>query len=382
MKKIETRTIIKLALAVFAVYLGIHYWTDISGVCNKIIGALTPLVLGIVIAYPLNILMSFYERHYFPRSKKKAVLKSRTPVSLLLAIITLAAFIAAILLLIIPQLVSCIKLLITQIPSFIETFVLFLEEHEIDSSIIVEKLSSIDWQTRISQLIENIISGFGDIFDVVVSTVSTVVSGVTAVIIAVIFAIYLLLSKKKLFSQADKIMTRFLKPAIYHKAMHVIEVLDTSFHRFIVGQCTEAVILGVLCTIGMLILRLPYAPMIGAVIGFSALIPVVGAFIGGAVGAFLILTESPAKALIFLIFLVILQQIEGNVIYPKVVGTSMGLPATWVLVAVVVGGGVFGIPGMVIGVPLTGAIYKLAKEYMSVPAKAPNLPKPPEAESE
>lgn len=382
MKKIETRTIIKLALAVFAVYLGIHYWTDISGVCNKIIGALTPLVLGIVIAYPLNILMSFYERHYFPRSKKKAVAKSRTPISLLLAIISLAAFIAAILLLIIPQLVSCIKLLITQIPSFIETFVLFLEEHEIDSSIIVEKLSSIDWQARITQLVENIISGFGDIFDVVVSTVSTVVSGVTAVIIAVIFAIYLLLSKKKLFSQADKVLTRFLKPNIYHKAMHVIEVLDTSFHRFIVGQCTEAVILGVLCTIGMLILRLPYAPMIGAVIGFSALIPVVGAFIGGAVGAFLILTESPAKALIFLIFLVILQQIEGNVIYPKVVGTSMGLPAIWVLVAVVVGGGVFGIPGMVIGVPLTGAIYKLAKEYMSTPAKVPESPKASEEKSE
>ncbi len=375
MKKIETRTIIKITLAVFAVYLGIHYWTDISGVFNKIIGALTPLVLGIVIAYPLNILMSFYERHYFPRSKKKAMVKSRTPVCLLLALITLVAFVAAILLLIIPQLISCIKLLITQIPSFIETFVLFLEEHEIDSSIIVEKLSSIDWQARITQLIENIISGFGDIFDVVVSTVSTVVSGVTAVVIAVIFAIYLLLSKKKLITQADKIMTRFLKPVIYDKVMHVIEVLDDSFHKFVVGQCTEAVILGVLCTIGMLILRLPYAPMIGAVIGFSALIPVVGAFIGGAVGAFLILTESPAKALIFLIFLVILQQIEGNVIYPKVVGTSMGLPAIWVLVAVVVGGGVFGIPGMVIGVPLTGAIYKLIKEYMSTPPKAPKAKK-------
>ena len=369
MKKIETRTIIKIALAVFALYLRIHYWSNISGVFAKIIGAATPLILGFVIAYPLNILMSFFERHYFPRSQKKAVLKTRTPVSLLLAIISLTAFVAVILVLIIPQLISCIKLLITHIPSFIESLILFLEKHEINSSAILDKLASVDWQTRISQLIEKVISGFGDIFDVVVSTVSTVVSGVTAVVIALIFAVYLLLSKKKLTAQANRVMTRFLKPDIYTKIKHVLDVLNDSFHRFIVGQCTEAIILGGLCTLGMFILRLPYAPMIGAVIGFSALIPVVGAFIGGGIGAFLILTESPTKALIFLIFLIILQQIEGNIIYPKVVGSSMGLPAIWVLVAVVVGGGVFGIPGMIIGVPLVGAIYKLAKEYLNTPPK-------------
>ncbi len=375
MKKIETRTIIKIALAVFALYLGIHYWSNISGVLTKILGAATPLLLGFVIAYPLNILMSFFERHYFPRSKKKVVSKTRTPVSLLLAIISLTAFVAAIMVLIIPQLISCIKLLITQIPSFIETLILFLEKHEINSSAILEKLTSIDWQSRVSQLIETAAAGFGDIFDVVVSAVSTVVSGVTAVVIALIFAVYLLLSKKKLTAQANRVMTRILKPDLHNKLKHVLDVINDSFHRFIVGQCTEAVILGVLCTLGMFILRLPYAPMIGAVIGFSALIPVVGAFIGGGIGAFLILTESPTKALIFLIFLIILQQIEGNIIYPKVVGSSMGLPAIWVLVAVVVGGGVFGIPGMIIGVPLTGAIYKLVKEYLNTPQKNKTLEK-------
>lgn len=375
MKKIETRTIIKIALAVFALYLGIHYWPNISGVLTKILGAATPLLLGFVIAYPLNILMSFFERHYFPRSKKKVVSKTRTPVCLLLAIISLTAFVAAIMVLIIPQLISCIKLLITQIPSFIETLILFLEKHEINSSAILEKLTSIDWQSRVSQLIETVVSGFGDVFDVVVSAVSTVVSGVTAVVIALIFAVYLLLSKKKLTAQANRVMTRILKPDLNNKLKHVLDVINDSFHRFIVGQCTEAVILGVLCTLGMFILRLPYAPMIGAVIGFSALIPVVGAFIGGGIGAFLILTESPTKALVFLIFLIILQQIEGNIIYPKVVGSSMGLPAIWVLVAVVVGGGVFGIPGMIIGVPLTGAIYKLVKEYLNTPQKNKTLEK-------
>ena len=153
-------------------------------------------------------------------------------------------------------------------------------------------------------------------------------------------------------------------------------MLDDSFHKFIVGQCTEALILGGLCALGMFLLRLPYAAMIGAVISFTALIPVVGAFIGGGIGVFLILTESPTKALIFLIFLVILQQIEGNVIYPKVVGSSMGLPAIWVLAAVTIGAGVGGIFGMLIGVPLAGAIYRLLKEYLnkSTPQKITEAP--------
>ena len=141
--------------------------------------------------------------------------------------------------------------------------------------------------------------------------------------------------------------------------MNVISVLNDSFHKFIVGQFTEAVILGVLCAIGMLILQLPYAAMIGALIGFTALIPVVGAFLGGAVGVILILMESPVKALIFLIFLIVLQQIEGNLIYPRVVGTSIGLPSVWVLVVVLICGGVFGIGGILFGIPIAATIYKL-----------------------
>ena len=139
---------------------------------------------------------------------------------------------------------------------------------------------------------------------------------------------------------------------------------DDCFHRYIVGQCTEAVILGVLCTVGMLIFRFPYAPMIGALIGFTALIPVAGAYIGAAVGAIMILTVSPLKALLFLVFIVVLQQLEGNLIYPKVVGKSIGLPAIWVLAAITVGGSLMGIAGMLISVPITAALYRLLKEDM------------------
>ena len=365
MKKKETKLIIKIAVAVFALFLLIHYWSGISGFLSKGLTAILPLILGCIIAYPLNILMSFYERHFLPKSTKKSVEKARTPVCLLLAILSLTAIIAIVIALVVPQFISCIKLLVMEIPGAVESLSQYLAKFNISTPQILEKISSIDWQTSLKIASETIFSGVGNVFNVVINTLSSVVSGVTAVVVAFIFAIYLLLGKRKHSAQCTRVLKNFINEDIYKKIEHVVSVLDDSFHKFIVGQCTEALILGGLCALGMFLLRLPYAAMIGAVISFTALIPVVGAFIGGGIGVFLILTESPTKALIFLIFLVILQQIEGNVIYPKVVGSSMGLPAIWVLAAVTIGAGVGGIFGMLIGVPLAGAIYRLLKEYLN-----------------
>lgn len=165
-------------------------------------------------------------------------------------------------------------------------------------------------------------------------------------------------------------MKRYMSTSLCANVHHVLSVLNECFHKYIVGQCTEALLLGGLCTLGMLILQLPYATMTGAVIAFTALIPVAGAYIGAGVGAFMILTVSPVKAIIFLIFIVILQQLEGNLIYPRVVGSSMGLPGIWVLAAVTVGGGVMGIPGMLLCVPLASAFYKLLREDVNrIPSK-------------
>ena len=159
-------------------------------------------------------------------------------------------------------------------------------------------------------------------------------------------------------------MEYFLKPSWNEKIRYVADVFDHSFHNFIVGQCIEAVVLGVLCIAGMALLKLPYAMMIGTLIGFTALIPVAGAYIGAGVGVFMILTVSPIKALVFLIFVVVLQQLEGNLIYPKVVGNSIGLPGIWVLAAVTVGGGLMGIPGMLLGVPVVAALYQLLGNHL------------------
>ena len=177
--------------------------------------------------------------------------------------------------------------------------------------------------------------------------------------LGLIFSIYLLLSKDRLCAQAKEIMEHYVKKSWNEKIQYVLTILNRNFHRFIVGQCTEAVILGVLCAVGMVIFRFPYAIMIGVLVGFTALIPVVGAYVGAAAGIFMMLTISPMKALMFVIFIVVLQQLEGNLIYPRVVGNSLGLPALWVLVAVTVGGGIGGVIGMLVAVPIVSSIYQL-----------------------
>ena len=369
MKKIEMKTILKVGAGIFLLYLAIHYWPVIARFGNLIFAAGAPLLIGCVIAYPLNILMSFYERHFFQKSRKVWVQKSRRGICVLLALITLVAIVAGVIALIVPQLVSCVMLLVEQIPDAITNLLVGLEEYDLLSADVVEQVKAIDWQSRLGDIFKTVFSGLSSAIDVVVTMVSSVVSGVTTGVLALIFAIYVLFGKEKLGSQWNRLMKRYVKETWCQRIAHVMHMANDSFHRFIVGQCTEAVILGVLCTIGMLILRLPYAPMIGAVMAFTALIPVVGAFVGGAVGVFLIMMESPLQAVIFLIFLVVLQQLENTLIYPKVVGASIGLPGIWVLTAVTIGGGVLGVFGMLLGVPAAATVYRLLRENVNQPPK-------------
>lgn len=363
--KIETKTCIKIGISIFLLYLGIHYWPDVAGLIIAVIGAATPLLIGCIIAYVLNILMSFYERHYFPKTKSKAIVKSRRVVSMIASIITLLAAIVFIIVLIAPQLATCVQLLIVKVPVVLKSLVSWLDEFHILPEDIIGFLSSIDWQSKLSQIFTVLTSGAGDMVGVVAGVVSSVFSGVVTAFLSIIFAIYLLMGKETLGRQVDRLMHRYMRKTWYEKTMYVVEILNDCFHRYIVGQCTEAVILGLLCALGMWIFRLPYSAMIGSLIAFTALIPVAGAYIGGGLGAFMIFTVSPIKAVIFVVFLVILQQLEGNIIYPRVVGSAMGLPGIWVLAAVTVGGGIMGIGGMLIGVPVAAAAYRLLKNDLN-----------------
>lgn len=365
MQKLDWKTCFKVGISIFILYLCIHYWTAVAGFAKSIIVAAAPFFVGCVMAYPLSILMSFYERHYFPKSEKKAVLKSRRPVSMIMSIVTLLGLVALLIGLVIPQVISCIKLIIAEVPAAMNYVVNFLKKFDIVPEDILAELSTIDWKSKITQIYDVLSSGIGSVMDVVVSTVTSVVSGVTTFLLGCIFALYLLAGKDKLLSQCNRLMDRYIRPKWLDKVRYVLSILNDTFHKFIVGQCTEAIILGVMCALGMTILRLPYAAMIGALTAFMALIPVVGALISGAIGAFLILMESPTKALIFLIFIIVLQQIEGNLIYPKVVGSSINLPGIWVLTAVTLGASVMGVAGMIIAVPLAATIYKILKNDLN-----------------
>ena len=360
---ITWKNCIRISICALAVILAATYFNAALGFLSVLLTAVTPIFIGIVIAYILNILMSFYERHYFTKkADKKVVSKSRRPVCLTAAILTLCAIIAFISRLVIPELVSCVKFLISEIPPAIE----YLLKNEVITRYIpremIKSLSEINWEEYISKLVSWITTGLGGTVNTIVAAVSSFISGIITAFISIIFAVYLLIEKEKLTLQGKRLMKQYLRPDYKKKIMHIMSVLNDCFHKFIVGQCTEAVVLGVLCAIGMSLLRLPYAAMISALVGFTAIIPVAGAYIGAIIGAIMILTVSPIQAIIFIVFLLILQQLEGNLIYPKVVGNTVGLSAIWVLAAITIGGGIAGIPGMLFGVPIAATLYRLLRD--------------------
>ena len=367
--KIEWKNCLRLGVTVFVTFLAIHYWSGVAGIITTVLSAAKTLVIGCAIAYVLNILMSFYEKHYFSKIQNQAIQKSRRIICLFGAILTLVAVIALVIGLVLPEVVRCVRLLAAEMPVAIDRVIHWLENTGILSAVMSEDsvaaITTIDWQEKMTELLSVLAAGVGGVAQAAVGAVSATVSVVAKFVIGLIFAIYILIGKEKLGNQVNCVMDHYLKPAWNEKIRYVLGVFDHSFHKFIVGQCIEAVVLGVLCILGMGILRLPYAMMLGTLIGFTALIPVAGAYIGAGVGAFMILTVSPIQALIFLVFVVILQQLEGNLIYPKVVGSSIGLPGIWVLAAVTIGGGVNGIIGMLLGVPTAAAVYQLIKNHMN-----------------
>lgn len=368
MKK-ELKKYSGILIGVFLLYLAIHYWNAVVDVAAMAFSAAVPLVVGCVIAYILNILMTFFERHYFPNTKSKILQKSKRVACMLLAFVSLLGIIALIIGIVVPELINCGKHLFAQVPVVVEDTLDMLEKDEnlAEYALTLESYLPKDWsawQDKLMSGAKAVLSGFGGVMSSVVSVVSSVFSGIVTFLVALIFSIYLLLDKEKIMAQAKRVISTYL-PGANTKIFYVLGTLNDSFHRFIVGQCTEAVVLGVLCMVGMAIFRFPYAIMIGVLIGFTALIPVAGAYIGAGAGAFMILTESPLKALLFLLFVVVLQQLEGNLIYPKVVGSSIGLPGIWVLAAITIGGGLMGIFGMLLAVPIVATIYRLLREDMN-----------------
>lgn len=353
-----------LLVLAFVLYYAANNLELVLSLLGKVWGFSFPLVMGGIMAFVLNIPMSFIERKLWPNTNNPKLQALRRPISLLGAFVFIFAVLSAVVALVLPELMDAIQLLMKEIPKFL----VWLEQWVTDNADMFPSLQTwlesltINWQEVGKNIFNAVSTGAVGVVDGTVSAVMGIFNGTINLMVSLIFSIYILFGKEKLSMQICATLRAFLPEKTYRVILHVCQVAYNSFSNYVAGQCTEAVILGCLCALGMTLLRMPYAPMVGAMVGVTALIPIVGAFIGASVGIFMILMVNFWQAVGFVVFLIILQQVEGNLIYPRVVGASVGLPALWVLAAVTIGGGLGGIVGMVFSVPTASTCYILLKE--------------------
>ena len=362
MEKREIKRYIFIAFLAIAVCVISQNFAVFVGFLSVVLGALKPLVMGLMIAYIFNIIMNFFEKHYFPKSSSKLVTKSRRPVCLAASFAITIAVIILIMYIVVPEIASAFGVLYDEIPPAFTKSKDFILGKLKEYPEIQEQISTVefDWANIAEKASKLLTSGVAGILSSAVGIIGGLTSAVTNLVLGLIFAVYLLLRKDKLIKDSSRLRRLWFSDDTNRKLGRVLKTANETFQSFFIGQFVEAIILGTLCFIGMKVLKLPYAAMSGTLVGVTAFIPIVGAFLGAGISAFIILTESPMQALIFVIFLLILQQFEGNIIYPKVVGGTVGLPSIWTLAAVTVGGGLFGVLGMILGVPLAATLYKLA----------------------
>lgn len=367
MDKQKVKSIRGLILFAAVVILGLIYSKEVWNVISLLVVFVKPFIIGGAIAFVINILMRRIENTFFLKAKKKFVIKIKRPASILISLLFVALVVALVFVIVLPQLGRTIKEIGMQIPLFLNEVYVWLEKQFVAYPEILEQLRRLedmefDWNSIISSVAAFMTNGLGSVITSTVNVASSIVGGVVNAVIAFIFALYILAQKEKLGNQFDRVMMAYCKKPVYLYLKKIFSMLHKNFSSFIAGQCLEAVILGGMFFVVLTIFRFPYALLIGVLIAFTALIPIVGAFIGCAVGVFLIFMDDPMKAFWFLIIFLVLQQLEGNLIYPKVVGNSVGLPSIWVLVAVSVGGSMMGVLGMLMFIPIVSTAYVLLKE--------------------
>ena len=362
MEKREIKRYIFIAILAIAVCVISQNFYVLSNFVSVVLGALTSLVIGFFIAYIFNIIMNRFEKIYFPKSNSKFVKRTRRPFCIAATFTIAIAVIALIMYIVIPEIGKAFGVLYAEIPPSFANAKDFITGKLKEYPEIQEQISSLefDWANIAEKASKILTSGLAGILSSAMGIIGGLTSAVANLVLGIIFAIYMLLRKDKLIKDANRIRRAYFSDDFNKKSTIVLKTANTTFQSFFAGQFVEAIILGSLCFIGMKLLRLPYAAMSGTLVGVTAFIPIVGAFLGAGISAFIILTVNPMQALIFVIFLIILQQFEGNIIYPRVVGGSVGLPSIWTLAAVTIGGGLFGVLGMILGVPLTATIYKLS----------------------
>lgn len=369
MDKKQMKSIMLLILFTVMLYVGLQNIDVVLGVLGTMIGLVFPFILGGGIAFVLNVPMSFLERNIFGRGRLKnsrRAAKAARPVSLVLALLLVILIIMIAGFVILPELGSTVMGLGKGIETGIRNLQIWIDSTFQNNSAIVEWANSLEIEPQ--KMVDSIMGVLQNGVNNILSSAVTVTVGIANTAmnasIAFVFACYILIQKEKLMIQAKKALFALLPEKTVEYLLHVCTLANNTFSRFVTGQCIEAVILGTMFFVAMTVFQFPYAMLVGVLIAFTALIPIFGAFIGCAISFLLILLVSPVKALLFLILFLVLQQIEGNLIYPHVVGGSVGLPSVWVLVAVTVGGSLMGVAGMLIFIPLVSVIYALFREWM------------------
>lgn len=353
-----------ILFTVITVIVGINY-IKVLGLLAAAVNMAAPFILGAAIAFILNVPMRRIESSLSYVLKKGSRLLR--PVSMALSILLVAGVLFLVMFVVAPQLVRTLLGLQSSIPVFFGEVRQWLEQLFAENPQILTNMEQIqiDWQQLFNDSLKFLKNGAGSMLDTTFSAAISIVNGMSTFLIGFIFSIYILLQKENLIRQTKKLLAAFLPERTVERIVRIAALTSRTFSNFFTGQCMEAVILGSMFFIVLVVLRLPYALLIGVLIAFTALIPVFGAFIGWAVGAFLMLIISPMDALLFSVVFFTLQQIEGNMIYPHVVGNSVGLPSIWVLVAVTLGGSMMGVVGMLIFIPLCSVLYTLLRDTVN-----------------
>ena len=367
--KFTKNQFIWLAVLFFSCFLIYTYWETVVSICNTIYVASQPFLVGAGIAFVVNILMSFYEKLLVKFIPFGFIAKIKRPIALLSALGTIGLVFTWVVFTVLPDLIDSINTLISQDRSAINNLINWLLKNK-SLQKIIQDLGGVTQVRELinsysAQLLQQIMNGLTNFLTSLTSLPSTLIN----LFISIVFSCYVLVGKEKLGSQVNRLVDVYL--GRYGKTFHyVVAILNNRFHNFFVYQSIEACILGTLCYIGMRIFNFPYAATISILIGFSAMIPVLGAYIGVTIGTILIMTHSVTLALLFVAYVVILQQFEGNLIYPYVVGGSTGLPVVWVILAITIGSALGGILGMLVSVPVAATLYQIVKDNVVTREKA------------
>ena len=359
--EIDYKKTLKLVIIAIIAYWILNHYQIVLSLLSKLLSVLMPFIIGCMIAFVLNVLMIRIEKQLSKVIVNPKLKILKRVLSILGSIALVVGVVAIIIILIIPELVSAIKVIALSLPEVIDNLQNWTDSHSIYLPQLENLINQIDVESLGNELSKFAKTEFSGMLDSTIDILAVIVNGIVNFVLGLVFAIYILMSKETLKDQTKRLINAYLPNKIANNIFEVARLSRTTFSNFIIGQTVEAFILGALCTIGMIILGLPYAPMVGSLVGITAFIPIIGAFIGGAIGAFMIFTVDYMQAFIFIIFLVVLQQLEGDLIYPRVVGSTIGLPSIWVLFAVTVGGSLWGITGVLLGVPIVSVIYSLVK---------------------